>query len=256
MSQNVKGDSDTERMPLLTHLQDLRRVIVVCVFAMLGASVVSFVFVDKFLYIVLKPINDLGMTLIYTGVAEGLFFKFHVSLMAGLVAASPVLLWQLWRFLVPALYPAERGYIARLVPVSVLLFFGGVAFSYFTVLHFMTFFLIRTAPEFTAMITVSNYLSFALGVVIPFGVLFEYPLVVYFLTKIGVIKAEHLVKYRKYAIVAAFIIAAILTPSPDPFTQILVAIPMLFLYEAGVLVARIVDRKKKRLELNELASEG
>jgi sec-independent protein translocase protein TatC len=255
MPQNDKGDSDTERMPLLTHLQDLRRVVVACVLSMLAASVVSFVFVDKFLYIVLKPINDLGMTLVYTGVTEGLFFKFHVSLLAGLVAASPVLLWQLWRFLVPALYPTERGYVARLVPVSVLLFFGGVAFAYFTVLHFMTYFLIRTAPEFNAMITVSSYLSFALGVVIPFGVIFEFPLVVYFLAKIGVLKAEHLVKYRKYSIVAAFIIAAILTPSPDPFTQILVAVPMLFLYEAGVIVARIVGRNR-RLKLNELASEG
>jgi sec-independent protein translocase protein TatC len=254
MSQNEQEDPAPDRMSLLTHLEDLRKVIVVSVIAILLTSVASFVFVDRFLVIVLKPLTDLGITPIFTGVTEGLFFKFHVSLLAGLVAASPILLWQFWRFLVPALYPAERGYVARLVPISIVLFAAGVSFAYITVLRFMTFFLIRYAGEFRAMISVSSYLSFALGVVIPFGLLFEYPLLIYFLTSTGIIQAEMLVKYRKYAIVAVFIIAAILTPSPDPLTQIIVASPMLVLYETGIIVAKIVSRKR-RVKVDELVGE-
>lgn len=254
MSQEDKSGSEQERVPILQHLQDLRKVIVISVIAILVTSVASFAFVDKFLAIILQPLTELGIKPIFTGVTEGLFFKFHVALLVGLVAASPILLWQFWRFLVPALYPGERNYIARLVPISVILFAGGTTFAYFTVLRIMTFFMIRFASEFTPLITVSNYLSFALGLVIPFGLIFEYPLLIYFLTKIGILKPELLIKYRKFAIVGVFIVAAILTPSPDPFTQILVATPMLILYEAGIIVARIVARQKRH-KFNELAEE-
>lgn len=254
MSQSDKGDSVSPRMPLLAHLQEFRKVVVVSVIAIVVTSVASFAYVDKFLAIILKPLTDLGITPSFIGVTEGMFFKFHVALLGGLVAASPILLWQFWRFLVPALYPNERGYIAKLVPISIVLFAGGVTFAYFTVLRFMTFFLIKFASEFHPLITVSNYLSFALGLVIPFGLIFEYPLLVYFLTKIGILRPELLIKYRKYSIVGVFIMAAILTPSPDPFTQILVASPMLILYEVGIIVAKIVARQR-RLRLNELAEE-
>lgn len=254
MSTKDNGGTAQEKAPLMQHLADLRKVITVSVIAILVISVASFAYVDKFLVIILKPLTDLGIKPIFTGVTEGMFFKFHVALLVGLVVSSPILLWQFWRFLVPALYPNERGYIARLVPISIILFAGGVTFAYFTVLRFMTFFLIKFASEFTPLINVSNYLSFVLGLVIPFGLIFEYPLLVYFLSKIGILKHEILIKYRKYSIVAVFIIAAILTPSPDPFTQILVASPMLILYEVGIVVARIVGRQRS-IRLDKVAEE-
>ena len=221
---------------------------------MLVTSVAAFAYVDIFLDIVVKPATDLHIKLIYTGVTEGIFFKLHIALVFGAMAASPILLWQFWRFLVPALYPNERRYIARLVPISIVLFLGGVVFAYFTVLRFLLAFLVRVSSEFTGLITISNYLSFTEHLLIPFGLLFEYPLLVYFLAKIGILTPELLVRYRKYSIVGVFIIAAILTPSPDPLTMLIVASPMLILYEAGIIVARIVFRKK-RIQINELADE-
>jgi sec-independent protein translocase protein TatC len=245
MSEDDQDNSAPQKMSLLTHLEALRKVIMVCVIAILVTSVVAFAYVDVFLAVVVKPATDLHIKLIYTGVTEGIFFKLHIALVFGAMAASPILLWQFWRFLVPALYPTERRYITRLVPISILLFLGGVVFAYFTVLHFMLIFLKNVSSEFTAMITISNYLSFTEHLLIPFGLLFEYPLLIYFLSKIGVITPELLVRYRKYSIVGVFIIAAILTPSPDPLTMLIVACPMLILYETGIIVARIVFRKKR-----------
>jgi sec-independent protein translocase protein TatC len=123
------------------------------------------------------------------------------------------------------------------------------------VLRFLLAFLVRVSSEFTGLITISNYLSFTEHLLIPFGLLFEYPLLVYFLAKIGILTPELLVRYRKYSIVGIFILAAILTPSPDPLTMLIVASPMLILYEVGIIVARIVFRKKKRARINELADE-
>lgn len=253
MSEDDQDKSVHQKISLLSHLEALRKVIMVCVIAILVTSVLAFAYVDVFLAIVVKPANDLHLKLIYTGVTEGIFFKLHIALVFGAMAASPILLWQFWRFLVPALYPTERRYITRLVPISIALFLGGVVFAYYTVLRFVLDFLVRVSSEFTGLITISNYLSFTEHLLIPFGLLFEYPLIVYFLSKIGILTPKLLVRYRKYSIVGIFIIAAILTPSPDPLTMLIVAFPMVILYEAGIIVARIVFRKK-RVQI-ELADE-
>jgi sec-independent protein translocase protein TatC len=254
MSEDDQGNDFPHKMSLLGHLEALRKLIVVCVIAILITSVAAFAYVDTFLFVVLKPANDLHLKLVYTGVTEGIFFKLHIALVFGTMVASPILLWQFWRFLVPALYPTERKYITRLVPISIVLFLGGIVSAYFTILPFLLKFLIRYSSEFTALITISNYLSFTEHLLIPFGLLFEYPLLVYFLAKIGILTPKVLVKYRKYAIVAIVIVASILTPSPDPFSTIIVAVPMLVLYEVGILVARVVYRKK-RAKFDELADQ-
>jgi sec-independent protein translocase protein TatC len=254
MSEDDQGKAFPHKMSLLGHLEALRKLIMVCVITVLVTSVVAFAYVDAFLAIVVKPATDLHIKLIYTGVTEGIFFKLHIALVFGAMAASPVLLWQFWRFLVPALYPTERKYIVRLVPISIVLFLGGIVFAYYTVLHFLLEFLVKVSSEFTGLITISNYLSFTEHLLIPFGLLFEYPLLVYFLAKIGILTPELLVRYRKYSIVGIFVLAAILTPSPDPLTMLIVACPMLILYEAGIIVARIVYRKK-RVKLNDLADQ-
>jgi len=256
MSQEeTQQEQSHGRMSILQHLEELRKVIQVSVIAVLITSVVAFAFVDKLLAIVIQPALDAKIKLAVIGVTEGIFFKLHIALVFGALAASPILLWQFWRYLVPALYPNERRYIARLVPISVVLFVGGVVFAYFTVLRFMLIFLTRFSSEFSQMITISNYLAFTEHLLIPFGLLFEYPLLVYFMASIGWLSPDVLVRYRKYSIVGVFVIAAILTPSPDPLTMLIVASPMLVLYEVGVIVARVVARKR-RIRLQELASQG
>ncbi len=235
-------------MPLLKHLEELRKVLIISLIAVAAASVGAFFFCDKILALITKPVTDLGYRLVFTGLTEGIFTKFKVALTAGLVIASPVVFWQFWRFLVPALYPHERRYAARLVPTAVLLFVAGIVFAYFTVFRLAVYFLIKLAGEFEPMLTISRYFSFTLAFLLPFGLVFEFPLAVYFLTKIGVLTPEWLRRNRKYAIVLTFVLAAVLTPGPDPVSQIVMATPMLVLYEAGIIVARVVARKKAAAE--------
>lgn len=254
MTNIIPDKEQQEVMPLLKHLEELRKVIIISLIAIGAASIGAFFFSDHLLAILTKPVDDLGYKLVFIGMTEGVFTKFKIALLAGVIIASPVLIWQFWRFLVPALYPQEKRYIFRLVPISILLFVSGVIFAYFTVFRFAIFFLIKLAEEFEPMLTISKYFSFALTFLIPFGLVFEFPLVVYFLTKIEIISPEWLVRNRKYSLVGIFVLAAILTPGPDPVSQMMMVIPMVVLYEAGVFVARIVARKKQ-IKFGELAGE-
>lgn len=251
MPDSTDHEISNGSMPFLKHLEELRKVLLISLGFVGVASIVSFFFVDRFLPIIIRPVHDLGLKLVFTRVTEGLFFKFNLALIAGLVLSFPVILWQIWRFMVPALYPQERRYIIRLVPISILLFVGGVVFAYFTVFRVAVIFLIRFAGEFQPMLTISDYLRFTLSFLIPSGIIFEFPLVIYFLTKIGLITPELLVKKRRYSIVIAFVVAAIITPTPDPINQTIMAAPMIVLYEAGIIVARIVSRKKQAKQLAE-----
>jgi len=254
MSDHDHGQIDSATMPLLKHLEELRKVIIVSLIAIGIASVAAFYFVNQILAIIMKPLTQQGLKPVVLTMTEGIFTKFQIALIAGIVLASPVLLWQIWRFIVPALYPHERRYVIRLVPISILLFAGGVVFAYYTVFPLAVFVLLKLAGEFNPMLTIGKYLSFTLAFLIPFGLIFEFPLVIYFLTKIGVITPQWLVKNRKYSIVATFVIAAILTPGPDPLSQSIMAAPMLVLYEAGIIVSKLVYRKKQTGAL-ELAGE-
>lgn len=253
MSANNPEQINDATMPLLKHLEELRRVIIVSLIAIGIASVVAFYFVDHLLEILTRPLRPLGLKPVIFSVTEGLFFKFKVALLGGLVFAAPVVIWEIWRFILPALYPNEKKYILKIVPISIFLFVGGIVFGYYTLLPVMIYVLIKMAGGFTPIINVSQYLSFILSFLIPFGFIFEYPVVVYFLTKIGIVRPEWLVNKRKYAIVVIFILAAALTPSPDPINQTIMAAPILILYEVGIVVSKLVSRKKETLEV---ADEG
>lgn len=254
MSANDREQLNDATMPLLKHLEELRKVIIISLIAIGVASIAAFYFVNQLLDILTKPLKPLGLKPVIFSVTEGLFFKFKVALLGGLVFAAPVVIWQVWRFIVPALYPNERRYLLRVVPISIFLFAGGVIFGYYTLLPVMVYVLIKLAGDFTPIINVSQYLSFTLSFLIPFGLIFEFPVVVYFLTKIGIIKPDWLVSKRKYAIVVIFIVAAVLTPSPDPINQTIMAAPMLILYEVGIIVSKLVY-KKKQAEALELVDE-
>jgi len=254
MSGNNVPENKKDAMSLVQHLEEFRRVIIISLAAIGIASIISFSYIDQIMSIITKPLDEQGLKLVYIAITEGIFIKFKIALIAGTVIASPIIIWQIWRFIVPALYPHEKKYIYRLVPISILLFVGGVVFAYYTIFPMAIFILIKLASEFDPMLTVSKYLSFTLAFLIPFGLIFEFPLVVYFLTKIGVITPNLLIHNRKYAIVISFVLAAVLTPGPDPISQIVMAVPMLVLYEVGILVSRVVA-KKKAAKFKKLAGE-
>lgn len=236
----------TEKMTIIKHLEELRRVFLVSAVAVLIASSIAFAYREFFLDLITEPVQALEINLVYTAMAEGFFTQVKLALIAGLIAAMPVILWQVWGFIIPALYPHERRWVYLLVPASLVLFAAGVLFAYLSVFRVAVRFFVMVSGDLQPMITIGKYLSFTMWFLVPFGLVFELPLVVMFLTRIGVITPEFLARKRKYALLIIFIIAALLTPTPDPLTQTLMGGPMYLLYELSILVSRLVRRKRQK----------
>ncbi|MGE5455452.1 MAG: twin-arginine translocase subunit TatC [Methylocystaceae bacterium] len=244
--------SPDEKVTLIQHLDELRKVLVVSMVAIVIAAFGCFYFSDQLLTYIKQPLTNLNLQLYYIGVAEGFFIKLKLSLIAGLVVAFPVVSLALWRFVKPALYPGERKYVYILYPVTVLLFVGGVVFSYLTVLQVALKFLIFVASGLEPMITVDKYVSFVIAFTLPFGFVFELPVIVYFLTKIGVVTPAWLALNRKYALLIIFVLAAALTPGPDPISQCLMGVPVYLLYELSIIVSRLARPSKERISAMEV----
>jgi len=239
-------------MTLVEHLEDLRRVLLKSVYAIIISTVIIYGFFREQLFnLIIIPVTQLGLPLIATAATEAFITKLKVSAMAGLIVSLPWIILQVWGFILPALYPKERRYLYILVPASIILFAGGALFAYFTVLPIAIRFLLITSAEGVAvMLTVSRYLGFLISFLLPFGIVFQMPLVVFFLTRTGVIEATSLARYRRLAILLIFVVAAILTP-PDVISQLLLAGPMLLLYEISILIARVFRRRETEAVITE-----
>jgi len=236
-----------EKLPLLEHLRELRKrlfrvviVLVVGFFACYGVSEQVYGFISRPLTAVLPS----GSKLIYTAPHGAFFTYMKVALMCSLFGTSPYTFYQLWAFIAPGLYKEEKRAVLPLALLSAFFFISGAVFCYYLVFPIaFTFFMGFTTDMIVPMISVEEYLSFALKLMIAFGVVFEMPLFSFFLSKMGLITPDSMRKYRKYAILGIFIVAAVLTP-PDVFSQCLMAAPMLLLYEVSIYVA-VVARKKE-----------
>ena len=236
---------------LLQHLGELRRRVFICVVAALVASAVSFVFFEQLIEVLVKPARDLqlgtGGELIYIEVTELLTTAIKVSFVSGLVLASPAILYQVVMFVAPGLTGRERRYLFGFMPAVILAFAGGVAFGYYVLtppaLHFLLTF---GGDVATPMIRVSNIINLMIRLLFWMGLAFETPLVMYLLAQLGLVTARSLGRFRRYWVVVAFILAAIITPTVDPFNQALVAGPLLVLYEVGILLARIAGRGRSK----------
>lgn len=235
-----------KKATLFEHLQELRRVIIISMLAiLLGMAGSYFFFRDSLTTVVFGPFRHLGKELVIIGIAEGFLVQLKLACIGGIIIASPVILWQVMGFVLPALYNHERKVFLLSFFVALFLFMGGIVFGYMFVLELgLRTFLFDFAQGLTTMISASKYLSFFSSFLLPFGLIFEMPLVTYLLIRLGLIRPDMLRKKRGYAVLAIFIIAAILTP-PDVLSQILLAVPMLLLYEISIWIAVLVDRKKK-----------
>ncbi|MGE5398663.1 MAG: twin-arginine translocase subunit TatC [Chitinophagales bacterium] len=243
-----------DKATIMEHLEDLRKALLVSIIAIVIAAIACFFYSNQILAILQEPLTSLGLKLNYTDVTEPFFVQLKVALIAGLVIAFPIVMWQVWKFIAPALYPKERKTVVILFPIIIILFLGGVAFSYFGLLKLILLFFVQTAPSLQAVITINNYLSFVLAFTIPFGVVFELPVVVYFLTRLGLITPEWLSRNRKYALLIIFVLSAILTPGGNPIPQILMALPVYFLYEISILVSKL--SRPKKIEDQDNADNG
>lgn len=240
---------DEKYAPVAEHLRELRKVIIwIAVSLVLGTIICYSFFIDQAMALVTSPINDLGLELKFISVSEGFMAHIKIALLGGLIIASPVICWQLMSFILPALYKHERKVFYMLLFFSVVLFVAGIAFAYFGVLRLALNALLFTfSGELVPEITADYYISFVLKFLLPFGIVFEIPLFVYFLTKVGIIKPEHLRKNRKYVILVILILAAMLTP-PDIISQLMLAAPMYLLYEISIKISASVYNRKIRKE--------
>jgi sec-independent protein translocase protein TatC len=192
-----------------------------------------------------------GETLIYTGLPEAFFTYLKVAFLTGLIVASPIILYQFWMFVAPGLYKTERRMMAPVVLLSSLFFIGGALFGYFVVFPWgFKFFLGFATDTIRPLPSMREYFGFSAKLLLAFGLVFELPIVLTFLAKLGIVSVEFLKKNRKYAILIFFAGAAILTP-PDVITQIMMALPLMALYEISIIGAKLFGKKKPKEEKTE-----
>lgn len=256
---------DDREYSLVEHLAELRKRLVRALIGVGILAVASFGVSDQLLRMVRAPMEHAlkahygpAAHFITTGAAEYLACQMKAALVAGLVLSSPWVLYQIWLFIAPGLYEHEKRYATSFVWVGSICFAGGVAFAYFVMFPAMYDFLVGQQPTDVAMMpSLGEDFSFALKMLVAFGLVFETPVVIFILSLAGIVDPVALSKYRRYVVVIAFIVGAIITPSPDPYSQLLVAAPLLALWELGILVSRLVVKAAgKPLSRKERAAEA
>ncbi len=235
-----------KRSSLLSHLLALRRVLVISAIALVAAFVLVFYLaIEQLMAWIIGPIQARGIEIIYTAMSEALVTKFKVALIAAAVAASPVIIWQAWGFIKPALYPKEKKAFRLLFFIALLLFLTGVTFCYFAVYTLaVDFFLIQGDGLATPMLSIDKYVSFLFGFIVPFGIAFQLPVFMYLTTRVGWTNYKMLSSKRKFVILGIFVLAAILTP-PDVVSQLALGVPLCVLFEIGVLVSRLTKPRQR-----------
>lgn len=237
-----------DKQPFLGHLEELRRRLVICAIAVGIGFIISYVFAKQLFSYLILPLTKVlpdDSRLIFTNLPDMFIAYIKVALVAGIILAIPIIFYQLWMFLAPALYQKEKKYIIPFVLFSSILFVAGSLFGYLVVFPYgFKFFVSFATEDIQALPSVKQYFSFAIRLLLAFGLVFEMPIVVLFLTKIGLITPDSMKKFRKFAILCSFILSAILTP-PDVATQLMMALPIIILYEISILLSKAMYRKKE-----------
>lgn len=232
-------------MTLIEHLEELRRRLLISVFAFSAGTVVSFLLVERVLAVLIRPVGRV----VFTAPTEAFFIRLKVAALTGAFVSLPVILYEIWRFVSVGLTAAERRYTLALLPFSLLLFVGGGAFAFFAILPVGVRFLLSYQTEtLVPMISIGAYTSFATAFVLAFGLVFQLPVVVLFLARIGVVTPAALAAGRRYALLGIVVLSAVLTPGGDLFSQLLMAGPTYLLYEASIWIARAVAPRSPRQE--------
>ncbi len=239
--------NEAEKQPFLSHLEELRRRLIYCAIALGIGFIIAYFFSEDLFKILMSPLKAQlpeNNKLIFTNLPEVFIAYIKTAFIGSILLSSPVIFYQLWMFIAPGLYQNEKRYIIPFVVFSSLLFIGGALFGYFIVFPFGFRFFLSYANEYVqALPSVQQYFSFSIKLLFAFGIVYELPVVIFFLTRMGLVDADFLRKKRKYAILLIFILGAILTP-PDVITQLMMAGPLLILYEIGIIIARIAGKKK------------
>lgn len=235
----MKPDAQTEQ-PLRDHLQEFRKRLIICLVVVAIAALACYNYVDDIIALLSGPAGKLY----FMNPSEVFFTYMEIALYAGILLTLPVLLYEVWAFVAPALWPEERRAVLVILPTAVILFYVGLIFAYYLVIPAaVTFFMGFATQTLQPMFSLESYLSFILALTLPFGFIFELPLIVVFLAKIGLVTGDFLKGKRKILIVVAFIFAAVVSPTTDIFTQTMIAVPLIVLYEISLFIVCKVMHK-------------
>lgn len=243
----TEADAGLQKMSFLEHLEELRKRLVVSFIAVAVGFLASWYFAEEIFAILQAPLTQYlaGDKLAYTRLTAPFFLYMKVAFFAGIFVASPVILHQLWAFIAPGLYRHERRYALPFIIFGTLFFMAGGYFGYRFLLPATCKFFIETGKEFKQMVTVDDYFSFSSVIILAAGLVFETPILIFFLARIGLVTPAFLLKNFKYAVLIAFIISALVTPTPDVVTQAALAVPMIVLYLVGIAVAYAFGRTRQ-----------
>jgi sec-independent protein translocase protein TatC len=234
-------------MSLMEHLDELRKRIVHSAIYLAVGFAVAWFFRDRVVGFLQTPLNKIGKSLVMTHPMDALNLDLQASLLAGAILASPFILFQVWLFIAPGLYQNEKRFTIPFMAATVGLFLAGASFGYFYVLPgAIKILVVGFGHNFTPMITIEDYKSFFLSIILGLGVSFEMPILIFFLAMFGIVSPKFLWKNIRYAVLAVFLVAAIICPSPDPWTMCIYAVPMLSLYVVGIAVAWWVHPSRRR----------
>jgi len=244
-----KGQKSPDEMTFLEHLEDLRKRLFYSAIAIVGGFIPCWIFSKQFYAILARPVTlylPPGTKLAFTTLTAPFMMYLKLAFMASIFFSSPFVFLQLWYFIAPGLYQKEKKYVVPFVLMTTVFFALGALFGYYIVFPFACRFFLSVGKDFQPVITVDEYFGLALKVLLGVAATFETPALVFLLAKMGVLTARWMVKNFKYAVLAIFVIAAVITPSPDWVTQSIVAIPMLALYGLSILIALLVGRQKAK----------
>jgi len=254
MSEKEKSNLESTRMPVLQHLEELRRRILVAILAFIaGFGICSYFSKDIFRIMLLPLVDVLGKRkIVFTAPPEGFITYLKVAVLGGFFIASPIIFYELWKFVAPGLYKYEKKYVLLFVLSSSICFIMGAGFGYFVVFPFgFRFFITNFETEqITSMITMKEYLHFASQLLVAFGIVFELPVILFFLGRIGLVTSKMLWKTSRYAIVIIAIVAAVLTP-PDVLSMTAMGVPLTLLYFLSILIVHLTGKQRVKKEENE-----
>jgi len=243
-----------EKMPFMLHLEELKTRLTRVLIAIAVGFAVCYIFKEKLFWALTLPLVAVlpdTSSMIFTGLPEAFFTYLKVSFFASIFLVSPYILYQIWKFVSPGLFASEKKQVAPFVTFSTIFFLGGSLFAYYIVFPFGFKFFVGFGNDFIRpMLSLKEYLSFSMKLLIAFGIIFELPIFMFFLARIGMVSSKTLTQKRKYAILLVFVIAALFTP-PDVVTQALMAVPLMLLYEISIWVVKAGEKKQAEKEDDE-----
>ena len=242
-NENEKGQGN---MSFLDHLEEMRWRLIYAVIGIVIGTIIAWIFIDQLVnLILLKPARDAGADLQNLKPFGQLFLFVQVAIISGIILSIPNIFYQLWKFISPALQKHEKKYILSIVIFSSVCFLSGIAFAYFVMLPLALKFAEQFGTEaIKNEFAIDEYMNIIISVMLAAGFVFELPMVSFFLTKLGILTPDFMKKYRRHAVVIILFLAAILTPGADPVSQLILAVPLVLLYELSIFISRISLKKE------------